>query len=189
MKIVEIAGLLVGLVYLYLEYKASVWLWAASIVMPLIYTFVFYDAGFYAGMALNIYYLVASIYGWIVWLRKGTTEKPMPITHTPRKYIAPLAILVIVILVPLAWILITFTDSPAPIGDSLVSALSVAGILMLAHKRLEHWFVWVAVNAISTGLYIYTELYPTALYFFISTIISVAGYCNWRKMMRDEQKQ
>ena len=63
----EILGTIVGLVYLYLEYKADIWLWLASIIMPAIYLVVFYDAGLYADTAINIYYLAIALYGWAAW--------------------------------------------------------------------------------------------------------------------------
>ena len=36
LRFLDILGFAVGLVYLYLEYKANIWLWLASIVMPAI---------------------------------------------------------------------------------------------------------------------------------------------------------
>ena len=49
----EIAGTCVGLIYLWLEYKASIYLWIVGIVMPAIYIFVYYEAGLYADFAIN----------------------------------------------------------------------------------------------------------------------------------------
>ena len=63
----EIIGTIVGLAYLWLEYRASIYLWIASIIMPAIYIFVYYEAGLYADFGINIYYLGAAIYGWLVW--------------------------------------------------------------------------------------------------------------------------
>ena len=63
----EIIGTIVGLVYLWLEYRASIYLWIASVIMPAIYIFVYYEAGLYADFGINIYYLGAAIYGWLVW--------------------------------------------------------------------------------------------------------------------------
>ena len=60
----EIFGTLVGLVYLWLEYRASIYLWIAGVVMPAIYIFVYYKAGLYADFGINIYYLIAAVYGW-----------------------------------------------------------------------------------------------------------------------------
>ena len=59
----EIIGTIVGLVYLWLEYRASIYLWIAGIIMPAIYIFVYYDAGLYADFGINIYYLAAAVYG------------------------------------------------------------------------------------------------------------------------------
>jgi nicotinamide mononucleotide transporter len=50
----EIIGTIVGLVYLWLEYRASIYLWIAGIIMPAIYIFVYYDAGLYADFGINL---------------------------------------------------------------------------------------------------------------------------------------
>ena len=71
LNFLEIFGTIVGLVYLWLEYRASIYLWIAGIVMPAIYIFVYYKAGLYADFGINIYYLIAAIYGWFL----GTQEK------------------------------------------------------------------------------------------------------------------
>jgi len=181
--ILEIIGAGVGLVYLWLEYRASVWLWLTNIIMPAIYIFVYYESGFYADMGINIYYLVASIYGWVVWLTKGSKEKPMPITRTPRKYILPLSAVAVAAFAVIAWILITFTDSSVPYGDSFTTALSIVALWMLARKYVEQWLVWIVVDVVCTGLYLYKGLYPTAVLYGLYSVIAVAGYFKWKKMM------
>ena len=67
----EIAGTCVGLIYLWLEYKASIYLWIVGVVMPAIYIFVYYEAGLYADFAINVYYLLAAAYGWLSWKYVG----------------------------------------------------------------------------------------------------------------------
>ena len=119
----EIIGTLVGLLYLWLEYRASIYLWIAGIIMPAVYIFVYYDAGLYADFGINIYYLGAAIYGWMMWKygaflrrtilqRKGTGQKgedkrteeqklELPITHMPARYLLPLAAVFIAALLAL----------------------------------------------------------------------------------------
>lgn len=60
-------GCLVGLIYIYQEYKASIWLWLTGIIMPVIYMFVYYEAGLYADFGMQIYYTLAAIYGFLYW--------------------------------------------------------------------------------------------------------------------------
>ena len=58
MNYLEIFGTFIGIIYLWLEYRASIYLWLAGIIMPAIYIFVYYDAGLYADFGINIYYLI-----------------------------------------------------------------------------------------------------------------------------------
>lgn len=62
MDYLEIVGTAIGVAYLYLEYKASIWLWIAGIIMPAVYLVVYYRAGLYADFGINVYYLLASFY-------------------------------------------------------------------------------------------------------------------------------
>jgi nicotinamide mononucleotide transporter len=55
LRFLDILGFVVGLVYLILEYKASIWLWLASIIMPAIDMVLYYKAGLYADFGMAIY--------------------------------------------------------------------------------------------------------------------------------------
>lgn len=190
----EIIGTLVGLLYLWLEYRASIYLWIAGIIMPAIYIFVYYDAGLYADFGINIYYLGAAIYGWMMWkygtflrrklLRRETAQQEeLPITRMPLRYLLPLTAIFVVTLIGIAYILINFTDSNVPWLDSFTTALSIVGMWMLARKYVEQWWTWIAVDAVSTGLYIYKGLDFTAALYGLYTIIAIFGYFKWKKMM------
>ena len=85
MNYLEIFGTFIGIIYLWLEYRASIYLWLAGIIMPAIYIFVYYDAGLYADFGINIYYLIAAIYGWFFWMWGHGEKKSLPIIHTPWK--------------------------------------------------------------------------------------------------------
>jgi nicotinamide mononucleotide transporter len=157
--------------------------------MPAIYIFVYYDSGFYADMGINVYYLLAGIYGWVLWrvkARRGGKERgdehAFPITHTPVRYVVPLIIVSAIFFVVIAYILIHFTDSTVPYGDSFTTALSITALWMLARKYVEQWLVWIAVDAVCGGLYLYKGLYPTAVLYLLYAVIAVAGYIKWRKM-------
>lgn len=181
----EVIGTLVGLVYLWLEYRASIYLWAASIVMPAIYLFVYYDAGLYADCGINIYYLGAALYGWAVW-RYGASKQggaELPITHiSPLSALKSTAVF-FVAFVGIAWLLIRFTDSDVPWCDAFTTALSFIGMWMLARKYLEQWWVWMVVDVVSVGLYLYKELYFTAMLYALYAIVALFGWMNWKKLM------
>lgn len=191
MNYTEIIGFIIGLVYLYLEYKASIYLWIASIIMPLVSLVVYFQAGLYADFGINIYYCVIAIYGWFVWkygnkVHKQEEQKAkeeLPIIHTPTKTILPLIIVSIILWVAIWWILVTFTPSNVPVADAFTTALSIVAYWMLARKHVEQWLVWIAVDAVSTVLYVYKGIPFYAVLYGFYTVIAWFGYRKWLKTM------
>lgn len=190
----EIAGVVVGVIYLWLEYRASIYLWMASIVMPAIYLFVYYDAGLYADTAINIYYLVIALYGWAAWkwgfsFRRQAKERPaeeLKISHiSPREWLR-MAVLYIVAQTVITTALICLTDSDVAWFNGLTSALSIVGMYMLARKYIEQWWVWLAVDILSAGLYFYKDLHFTAVLYAAYAVIAVFGYKKWKLLMMEE---
>ena len=65
---------------------------------------------------INIYYLIAAIYGWFFWMWGHGEKKSLPIIHTPWKCYLPLFLVFIVSFVGIARILIEYTDSNVPVS-------------------------------------------------------------------------
>ena len=135
----EIIGTLVGLLYLWLEYRASIYLWIASIIMPAIYIFVYYQAGLYADFGINIYYLLIAVYGWFAWKHGSGVSQELPITRVPLSKVPWLSGVFLLTFLAIVWILKSFTDSNVPWLDSFTTALSIVGMWMLARKYIEQW--------------------------------------------------
>ena len=193
MQFVEILGTVAGLLYLWLEYRASIYLWVASIVMPALYLVVYYDAGLYADMGINIYYLLIAIYGWAAWrygfsLRRGSEGRELPISHTPAGLWLPLAGLTLLLFVAIAQVLIHFTDSTVPWADAFTTALSVVGMWMLARKYVEQWWVWLVVDVASVALYVYKDLHFTAALYGLYAVVAIFGYRKWKELMTLEDE-
>ncbi len=188
----ELLGTAVGIIYLWLEYRASIYLWIAGIIMPAIYIFVYYEAGLYADFGINIYYLLIALYGWIAWktgftlTKKKSKSGELPISHTPKHMWPRIVAAYIAAQLFITWILVEYTDSTVPIADSFTTALSIVGMWMLARKYVEQWWVWCIVDVASTALYIYKELYFTAALYAVYAIIAIFGYRKWKKMMQHE---
>ena len=189
MEYIEIAGAVIGLLYLYLEYRASVYLWPVGVVMPLFYIYIFFVSRFYADMGINIYYLFASIYGWIRWNKSASQKQGLAITHMPFRYWSIALLALSILFAVIAWILIRFTDSPVPFGDSFTTALSIVAMWMLANKYIEQWGLWIIVNVVSCALYAWKGLYPTALLYVVYSIVPVFGYFKWKQLMLSELKE
>lgn len=185
---IELAGTIMSLFYLYYSIKEKLSLWVFGFLSALFYIVVFYNAKFYADMSLQFYYLAVSVYGFVSWkmgkLSNGNNHLVIRTTSFTNLIYLSLSALLIFILY--YFVLANFTDSPLPIADSLTTALSIVATWMLARKRIEHWLLWIFIDAFSAVLYIQKELYTTAVLFVIYTIMAIVGYYSWRKMMRKE---
>ena len=133
-------------------------------------------------MGLNGYYVVISIYGWAIWRRGANgSEKERQVSRIGWKLGMLLAFISIVAFVGIGIILDKFTDSPIPYWDAFTTSVSFVATWMLARKILEHWILWIIVDAVSMGLYLYRELYPTLILFLVYTTMAVFGYFEWKK--------
>ncbi len=192
--ILEVIGVVVGLIYLWLEYKASLYLWIAGIVMPAIYIVVYYQAGLYADCGIQVYYLLAAVYGLALWLlgRKAVGGndsagiRQLDLSGQRDKgLIVRLGVISLLLTVAIAQVLIFFTDSTVPWLDSLTTSLSIVAMWLLAKKYAEQWVLWIVVDVISAGLYVYKELYFTAGLYALYALIALLGYRKWVKLAKE----
>ncbi len=184
--LLDILKVSVGLVYLYLEYNAKKSLWIASVIMPVIGMWLFYNKGLYADFAINIYYLVIAVYGYLTWSRKSSAKKPeLPISHISANVAIALAAAWGALWCLIAWVLATFTDSTVVWLDSFTTSLSIVGMWMLARKFIEQWWVWLVVDAVYVYLYYYKGIYFSGTLYAFYTVMAVLGYFRWKKMMTE----
>ena len=182
----EIVGTIIGCVYLWQEVKASIWLWLTGIVMPAIYTVVFYQSGLYADFGIQVYYIIAALYGFLFWKFGKKQDKPLPIVHTSVRQGVILFLITVLVFIPIYLILTKFTDSTVPFYDSATTALSIVALWMLAKKHVEQWFVWIAVDAVSSALYFYKGIYFTAFLYAVYTVVAIYGYKKWNLMEKTQ---
>ena len=185
---IEVLGAILGLIYIFFSIRQHILTWPTGLFTSLLYTAVFFQSGFYADMGLQVYYVIISIYGWYYWLKggkKGSQEEQVPVTKMPRHLFFKSILSTVAIYAILLFILIRFTDSTVPIMDSLTTALSITATWMLAKKYIEHWLIWIFVDLVSAGLYIYKGLWPTVVLFVVYTIMAVLGYIEWKKTIKN----
>lgn len=174
----------IGFVAIFLQIKQNVWYWLVSIIMVSMYVYIYIDAKLYADMSLQVYYLVISFYGWYMWLFGNKTNlkhSELHVSQVSKKLIWVLVFLGIFLFFIIVWVLMTYTNSDLPYWDSFTTALSFVATWMLARKILENWLIWIIVDAVSVGIYIYKDLYPTAVLFLFLTILAFVGYIQWKK--------
>ena len=189
-QILDVVGTVIGLVYIYQEYKASIWLWLTGLIMPIVYTFVYYEAKLYADFGMQIYYILAAVYGFLYWQfgRKKKENIEVPITRFPKQKILPTLFVFLLLWGAIYYVLITFTNSNVPVLDSFGNALSIVGLWALAKKYIEQWWIWVVADIELSALYIYKNIPFTAGLYALYAIIAVAGFYKWKKTMKENDE-
>jgi nicotinamide mononucleotide transporter len=182
---VELLGALLSIVYLMLSIRQNIFLWPVGILSAALYIIVFYQTKFYADMALNGYYFVISIYGWILWSKVSRQDQQgMPVVRTGMVRGLVLFTIILALFLVMGYLLDHFTDSPVPYWDAFTTAGSIVATWMLAKKIIEHWILWVIIDLVSLGLYIHRGLYPTAVLFAVYTTMAIVGYVQWKKTLK-----
>ena len=212
----DIVTTVLGLAYILFEYRASVWMWVVGFLMQSLGIVLYYQKELYADCGMEFYYLAMTVYGWWKWqtlyqtLPKGRGEdtptmdhqqqgnntppsqggvgggSARAIRHFPRRLIFPWLLLIAVIWGIIFWLLVTFTDSNVPLADSFTTALSIVGIWALAHKYLEQWFIWIAIDVVTSVLYFYKDIPFKGSLYALYIIIAILGYRKWKRMMKAE---
>ena len=180
-----------GLIYIWLEYRASIALWIVGVIMPALDIILYWSHGLYGDAGLSAYYTLAAFYGYMVWKfgkKRGQTDKQqLPITHFPLRLVVPVLAFFLAAWGLTYYVLITWTNSTVPVLDSFTNALSIVGLWTLARKYLEQWLFWMVVDLISCVLYVQKGIPFKALLYGLYVVIAVMGWFKWKKMMNNEQ--
>lgn len=182
----DITTTALGLAYILLEYKASVWMWVVGFFMQVLGIILYYQKGLYADCGMEFYYLTMTIYGFIAWMRHSSKKQDLSIRHMPKKIAFIWLGLAALIWLVIYLLLVNFTDSKVPIADAFTTALSIVGIWALACKYLEQWFVWIVVDIVTCALYFYKDIPFKASLYGLYVIIAVFGYFKWKKILNAE---
>lgn len=194
LRLLDILGFVVGIAYLILEYRASIWLWVAGVIMPAIDMVLYYKAGLYADFGMAIYYCIAGVYGFLLWQfqspnKAQKTASKRPIQHFEKSRILP-ALAVFLLIWAGIWALLSHaTNSTVPITDAFTTALSIVALWALAQKYAEQWLLWFVVDLVCCALYIYKGIPFKAAIYGIYTLFSLFGYYKWCNLSKNNAKE
>ena len=186
----DILTTILGLFYIWLEYRASIWLWLFGIVMPALDIYLYWSHGLYGDAGMACYYTVAALYGFAVWKfgrKKSQTTDVMPITHMPLRLYLPAAVFFLLAWGATFYVLVTWTNSTVPMLDSFTNALSFVGLWALARKYIEQWWFWIVVDVVCCVLYVQKGIPFKAGLYGLYVVIAIAGYFKWKQIMKSEK--
>lgn len=186
MNKLELIAAIVGALSVWLSVRQNIWSWPTAIVNVVLYTLVFYEAKLYADMGLQVIYAVLSVYGWYEWLYGGEGRTELHVTRTGPRLGVLLGAIALLGSAVLGTLLHHETDAALPYMDAALSSTSLVAQWMMTRKLLENWLVWIAVDVLYVGMFIFKELYLTAGLYAVFLALAVRGYIDWRRSMRTD---
>ena len=188
----DIITTILGLIYIWLEYKASIALWVVGIIMPALDIVLYWQHGLYGDAAMACYYTVSAIYGYCIWRfckkRNQREGEPMPVTHMRKSLYLPTLVFFLLAWAATWYVLVTWTNSNVPCLDAFTNALSFVGLWTLARKYVEQWLFWIIVDIVCTYLYISKGIPFKAGLYGLYVIIAIAGWKKWQNMAKSNKK-
>lgn len=186
MDYLDIITTILGLIYIWLEYRAHIALWVVGIIMPALDIVLYWQHGLYGDAGMACYYVLAALYGLFVWKFRKTRKKkePLPIIYMPRSKYLPVVVTFLAAWGITYYVLVTWTNSTVPVLDSFTNALSFVGLWALARKYLEQWLFWIVVDSVCAVLYIHKGIPFKAGLYALYVIIAIAGYFKWKQMAK-----
>jgi nicotinamide mononucleotide transporter len=192
----EIVAFFLALICVSLNAKGHVLTWPFSIASSATYTWVFYGSGLFGDAALQLIFISLAIYAWWCWTRKVdlTTLDRSPqlakqFGHIPKKMLVVCLLAWFLLFMAIKFALTNYTSSVVPNADAFLTAGSIIATFMSAQKWIENWLIWMAVNPIYIGLYIYTDLYLTAGLYGLFVLLCFWGWQQWSKKIQEQAQQ
>jgi nicotinamide mononucleotide transporter len=177
----ELTAVVFGIVSVYLSVREHIWSWPTAIVNVSLFFLLFFEAGLYSDMGLQLVYLGLSIYGWYEWLYGGQGRTVLKVTRTPPKTWGRLAGAAVILWMALAAVTSRLPGASLPYLDAATTTTSLVAQWMMTRKLLENWLLWVIVDVVYIGMFIRKELYLTAVNYSVYLVLAAMGYLAWRK--------
>jgi nicotinamide mononucleotide transporter len=184
---IEPVAVATGVVAVYLQVRQNVWNWPVALINVALYFIVFRDSKLYADMGLQAIYFVLSLYGWYEWLYGGKAKTELKVSRGNTRMAVTLTAIAVVGVGVLGTIFARYTDAALPYVDSATATTSLVAQWMITRKILENWLVWIAVDVVYVGMFIFKHLYLTSALYAGFLVLATMGYVQWRRSYREDQ--
>jgi nicotinamide mononucleotide transporter len=186
MKALEWVAAGFGVVNIALLIFRSHWNYLFGIVSVGIYIFIFFESRLYAESGLQVFFVLAQLWGWWLWLKLGDEDGDgrVPVRWLDWQSRVVWLTVTAAISLNLGWLMHRYTNAAMPFADSAIAGASVAAQILLAYRRIENWMLWIAIDVAAVLLYINRGLYPTAGLYGGMLVMSLFGLKEWVEVER-----
>ena len=181
----EFIAVLAGIASVWFSKKEQVLVYPVGLINTTIFVYLSFKGHLLGEASVNIYYTVMSIYGWWLWTRKNDQQQTiLHIQFSTNKELLQQFLFFgsfyIVLYTALYYSKNSFAPGAIPWADALSSAAAYTGMWLMAKKKVESWYYWIATNIFSIPLYFVKGYVFTSVQFFVLLMLAIAGLIEWR---------
>jgi nicotinamide mononucleotide transporter len=182
--LLEYIAVFFGIASVWYSRKEHIFVYPVGLVNTIIYVYISVKGSLYGEASVNFYYTVMSVYGWILWAKKNQQQEHIVlITRSDLKeWLRQLLFFVvfyIAIFISLTYLKKDFAPGAIPWADAVASATAFTAMWLMARKKVESWYWWIATNVASIQLYFVKHYVFTSIYYVILLIMAFWGLKEW----------
>ncbi len=178
---IESFAVVFGLLCVWLTVRQNIWCWPTGLVQVVLYIVIFYQVKLYSDLILHVVYLGMQIYGWYHWLHGGRNRGELAVTRLSSRALAGWTLAAVAGSAGWGYLMASGTNAALPYGDAFTTVASLIAQWLMARKRLESWWFWIAVDVVAIGIYVRKDLFLTSGLYAVFLCLATMGYFAWRK--------
>lgn len=191
---VELIAVVTGIASVIFSRVENILVYPVGLISTTIYIWISYRYHLLGEALVNIYYTVMSIYGWALWARMNDQHQHVVrVTFSSRKewlqQIAFFLFFYISLFIALTYARKSFFSGAIPGGDAFATATAFTGMWLMAKKKVESWYWWIATNIASIPLYFVKQLVLTSIFYSILLVMAFFGLSEWKRRARLNSKE
>jgi nicotinamide mononucleotide transporter len=190
----EYVAVFTGIASVWFSRIENILVYPVGLINTIIYIWLSVKGHLLGEASVNFYYTVMSIYGWILWAKKDQQEHHVLLItkSSGKQWLKHLLFFVtfyVVIFFSLTYLKTKFAPGAIPWADAFASATAYTGMWLMAKKKVESWYWWIATNIASIPLYFVKHYVFTSVYYLVLLIMAVFGLIEWMKRERQEKEK
>ena len=187
----EYIAVFFGIASVWYSRKENILVYPIGLINTIIYIYISFKGSLLGEAGVNLYYTIMSIYGWILWTRKDKQQHHVVVItwSNKKEWINELlffAAFYVAIFAALTYLKKDFAPGAIPWADAFASATAFTGMWLMAKKKVESWYWWIATNIASIPLYFVKHYVFTSVYYVVLLIMAVWGLVEWMRRANEE---
>jgi nicotinamide mononucleotide transporter len=187
MSPLEIAAVLTSVIGIWLSTRRKLSSWPVILVSCVLYALVFRREKLYSDMLLQFVYMAFAIYGWWHWWRGVKEEGTVRVERLSGQGLAAGVVVGAAGSFLLGFLMAHYTDAALPHIDAALTSFSLVAQWWSTRKHIANWWLWIVVDALEIGVFLYKRLYLTSVLFAFLIFLAVLGLRAWNKAIREQE--